>query len=1775
MAKGEWGIDRIDKEFSDLEASLTNISPFRQDSLDAQIRIEVDREGFAAYLVISPPQAGGRMVELKDVARAIKDVGILNVDWPAIKQALSERRFSVPVLIAKGTPPGRGRKATLVLEVKNNEFVKEGQLLATKFKPTPGAPGLSVRGERIPGLLGEDLTIAMEKNLRLSEDDTRIYAAINGVVTWDGKRLYVNEASLDEIVHSDLDLFLDKMKEAVRDPEFDAQVKIIVERDKAYVVITPPRAGGKMPAKGDILRAIESKGIYPEKERVDAILTKKEFNTPLLISQAIPPIKGKDGRIIYQVETKASVKEGQLLAVREKATPGRPGRRLNGELVPAEPGQDVKFVIGQNVRSSADGLKAYAAIDGEVIIERERISVRELQIPERPEILSDREFYQIEKDLSSFLEETRESGHDPSLDARIEVNIEKDLFAYGTIVPPKIGGRMLPWDELKKSLLRNRISRLDEAAIYQAFKERRFNAPILIAQGRPPVNGQDARIIFRARRGDEVKKGDVIAIKELPTKGIPGVSVWGEEVPAEEGKDLVFNLGENVSLGDNGLAVYARVDGILCLDDDRIGVLAEEVAIEPEDFRAIAEMEEVKTEIAYDSSLDGGVEVRIDEDLEAYLILIPPKPGGRMMGMTDLKEALSKEGILELDKAMLTELLSEKRFNTPILIAQGRPPVNGRDSQIIFKVKGGERVKKGDLLAVKELPIPGIPGLSVKGKKIPARDGRDTSQFYYGENIEVSEDGLSLYAAVDGRVYWNGPRIAVEEIGGSVFMEDLETADDEIESLFESIEEIAAGKSNVDGEVEIELRADGAEAYLTIVPPKIGGKMVTFKEIYQKVEEVKIRDVDHNAINAALLKRYFNRPILIAKGAVPTQGKDASYFYRFGIKDGINLKEEVVPGQLLMVKKPATKGLVGRSVTGEEIPAKLGRDLRVMAKRGVVFSKDGIKAYATTYGQVIWEGNALSVEKIKEIDINVDEIVGGIDFDGRIFIAGSVDAVSIRATSDIQITGNVSDADINSKGSVCIEGSVSKAKVVCKGDVIARAMKESEIEADGGVIVSEEIVDCQIKALGWVVLQDKKGQISGGRISAQGGIDAGILGAEDRKKTIFHVNEDAEIRASRVIYPGVELKIGEHNLEIKKPKEKISLSIIEKKIGEKEYQPTQIERTVLFTEADSGIRIEEMVTSVVITDLPIDQAKRMGAEFLELREEEVEIEKEKGQAFRIFKVGTVPPTLEGREGESEPRRPLEDEDGSYRIVSLQEGLFLTVFPAIGEGKPVQEETVLAEIAEKNYRGIEFEEVKKAVELALAIPVKIGSRQYRPEVDGTVLIEIIDNGRGATLTLIPAKKGGLPITFGQAMEELKAKGVVAGIKEDLLRQAIEEERFSTPILIAEEISMQKPEEVGIEYKFRIEQKLNLVEDEMGRIDFRELGLIQNVRAGQVLARKRMGTSTGRPGKRITGETIHIPPPVDLRFPAGKNTVVSEDGLELLAAIDGLVVFSNERVNVEPLYEVKGDVDLSTGSIDFFGSVDITGNVLDGFRVIAEGDIQIRGGVGKSFIRAQGSVVVGAGIQGGREAEIRTGKDLICKFIENAKVESKGSVIVTQEIMHSFVDADERIEITTGRGLVVGGQLRAGKEIVVKSIGSRVGTSTVVEVGVRPRLRQQLLNLERMFEKGHQHLKKLKVDIAGLRKLRQGKGLSEDKEELLMRFINEENELAMKLRSYAERRAYLEGERLKSSPGKVVVLETVCPGVVISVRTAEFIVKEPMSNVTFTFEDNQVKVHAGVR
>lgn len=534
---------------------------------------------------------------------------------------------------------------------------------------------------------------------------------------------------------------------------------------------------------------------------------------------------------------------------------------------------------------------------------------------------------------------------------------------------------------------------------------------------------------------------------------------------------------------------------------------------------------------------------------------------------------------------------------------------------------------------------------------------------------------------------------------------------------------------------------------------------------------------------------------------------------------------------------------------------------------------------------------------------------------------------------------------------------------------------------------------------------------------------------------------------------------------------------------------------------------------------------------------------------------------------------IEDKDGAAFVFLSQEDAFLKVVPPVGRGRRASERQAMDALTGRAVRDINASLVSQVVKDAAGEYVRVGSFIANPANDAVMTVDIADQEMKAYLYVAPPGPGGSDLSAETILSFLRNNRVSFGVDEDFVRDFADKPEYKVMVQVAEGIKPTNGRDAYIQYNFEIDQsQVRLKESSNGRVDFKELNIIQNVVEGQPLARK-VPAERGSPGKTVTGKVLPAKNGKDIPMPLGKNVHVLDDQLTIIADMNGQVVIVGGKVNVEPVYTVQGDVSLRTGNIIFLGTVIITGNVEDGFSVKAAGNIEVHGTVGKAELDAEGDIIVHQGVAGKGSGFVRAGRSIWARFIENAKVEAGSLVVVSDGIINSTVDANKRILCQGKRAHIVGGRLRASEEINAKILGSPVsGTETICEVGFDPKSKERLEILEDRKAQAEKQLEEVELNLQTLINIKkQRKSLPEDKEaylrELVERRQQDMDDLSRLTEEIGEIQGYL--NTLKTR-GRVSASAKVYPGVKILIRDAKEDVKSEYRAVTFVLENNLIRV-----
>lgn len=335
--------------------------------------------------------------------------------------------------------------------------------------------------------------------------------------------------------------------------------------------------------------------------------------------------------------------------------------------------------------------------------------------------------------------------------------------------------------------------------------------------------------------------------------------------------------------------------------------------------------------------------------------------------------------------------------------------------------------------------------------------------------------------------------------------------------------------------------------------------------------------------------------------------------------------------------------------------------------------------------------------------------------------------------------------------------------------------------------------------------------------------------------------------------------------------------------------------------------------------------------------------------------------------------------------------------------------------------------------------------------------------------------GAEVSREMLYQALAAQGILYGVNTHLVdRWAMDREKYLHLFLVATGKPAFDGANGNIVDSFPREAVRSLEVDEFDRVDYTALNLIHNVKQGQEICRLIKPTE-GEPGRTVLDTEIPAKCGKSVPLPKGRNTEISEDGTLLIASIAGDVEFTGRSFQVKPVLEIPGNVDFSTGNINFLGDINIRGDVLSGFTVRAMGNIQVAGVVeAGSTVEAGGDLVVVKGILGDGTTIIRAHRSIFSKYIENSTIYVREN-LQTDCIINSQIYSDGEVLVVSGRGTIIGGRIWAAKRINALTVGARSECRTSVMLGGLPCTNFEYEIVQRELKMLEMELEKLECQL----------------------------------------------------------------------------------------------------
>lgn len=426
-------------------------------------------------------------------------------------------------------------------------------------------------------------------------------------------------------------------------------------------------------------------------------------------------------------------------------------------------------------------------------------------------------------------------------------------------------------------------------------------------------------------------------------------------------------------------------------------------------------------------------------------------------------------------------------------------------------------------------------------------------------------------------------------------------------------------------------------------------------------------------------------------------------------------------------------------------------------------------------------------------------------------------------------------------------------------------------------------------------------------------------------------------------------------------------------------------------------------------------------------------------------LGTTPDELEAREiggaysrwrsSESSLRRAAKryrvqprSVAGHFEVHAEQDGLYLTVWPPEGSGRPVTVAQVQAELARWPAARVTEAQIAEIVGRASGEPARLGPPAWLAVQCGT---------------------GHLGVVLGEG--EMSAGVVALGdlrrgiLDEGTVRAALAQAGVGHGILSAEVARFCRLEErVGL-FTLAVGTPPGEISDEPEYLFPRDERAAPNVRPGTILAWARSPGTT--PGRTVTGKTVlaEIAERRPLSDFIGEGTALeARPGVPgdhaIVAAAEGRPCIVNGRVSVLKHAYVAEPVQ---GTVAFEGSVTLAATT-SGSVVRARGDVTLESDAGEVVLEAGGAVRL-KGVDGNGKARIQSGDSVIASWLRGCLVMARDTINISAQLAHSTIMSARRV-IVRGEGIIKGGIVRATEEIVAQRIqASGDGKPTRIVLG----------------------------------------------------------------------------------------------------------------------------------
>lgn len=524
-------------------------------------------------------------------------------------------------------------------------------------------------------------------------------------------------------------------------------------------------------------------------------------------------------------------------------------------------------------------------------------------------------------------------------------------------------------------------------------------------------------------------------------------------------------------------------------------------------------------------------------------------------------------------------------------------------------------------------------------------------------------------------------------------------------------------------------------------------------------------------------------------------------------------------------------------------------------------------------------------------------------------------------------------------------------------------------------------------------------------------------------------------------------------------------------------------------------------------------------------------------------------------------------NGYFQLINAESGMSLKLIPPTDGGESINMNEVMDYLSLKNIV-YDLSLLSKAIaglkeqEEVILLNTTKGFKQQ----EMFQLVFSIDKMEAVARFYPPSSDGEL-LSGKDIVMDLQFKKVSYGVIASEIEGFLRKREYCKDIVLARGKAPRYGRDANIEYFFTTDLRARPTLREDGSVDFFNLNTVNHCKVGDVLA-ELTPEDLGEYGQNVFGEKVRPKDVKSKRLQYGRNIAISEDKLTLTSEINGHVTLVENKVFVTDVLEVE-NVDIATGNIDSEGSVQVNGNVCNGFTVKAKGNVDVKGVVEGAHIESGGNIIIARGMNGMGKGVLKAEGNVIAKFIENATVSANGYV-ECGSILYSNVTARTEIHVGGKKGFITGGVVCATNLVDVKTLGSPMGGDTTVDVGVNPATKRKYQELQKQLTEANKAFKSMNpILLSTMQKLTAG-NLNSEQMAYAATLSEACEQKKQEIKECTKEIENLEEMMGTSEIAQVIVREEVYPGTKVVISDVSTVVKQNMKACRFIKRLGDVKM-----